>query len=63
MGLERKHKRDMNSLEEAKFTRSRKKELLTEMHPSAIMDHVAQTNHTIDCGSVQLPMKEDAWIT
>ena len=45
------------------FTRHRKKDSLTEVHPSALMDRVAQTNQTIDWDSVKLPMKEDAWIT
>ena len=67
MGLERKqekeHKRDMTLLEEAKFTRSPKKDSLTEAHTLSLTDHVAQTNHTIDLGFVKLPMKEHAWIT
>ena len=63
MGLKRKCTRDMNSLEEVRFTRSRKKDSLPEMHPSAITEHVAQTNHIIYWGSIKLPMKKDTWIT
>ena len=44
---EKEHKRDVKTLEE-KYTRSRKKDSLTELHPSAIMDHVVKENHTID---------------
>ena len=32
---EKEHKGDVNSLEEIKFTRSRKKDSLTEVHPSS----------------------------
>ena len=53
----------MNSLEEVKFTRSRKKDSLTEVHPSVLTDHMSQINHAINWDSVKLPMKEDAWIT
>ena len=41
---EKEHKRDVNLLEKVKFTRLRKKDSLTEVHPSALTDHVAQTN-------------------
>ena len=45
---ENEPKRDFKTLEEKNFTRSRKKDSLTELHPSAIMDHVAKENHTVD---------------
>ena len=45
---EKEHNGDMNSLEEVKFTRYRKKDSLTEVHPSTLTDHVVQTNHIID---------------
>ena len=38
---EKEHKRDKNLLEEVKFTRSRTKVSLTEVHPSALTDYVA----------------------
>ena len=50
-------------LEEVKFMRSRKKDLLTEVHPLAFMDHVTQTNYTIIWDNIKLHMKEDTWIT
>ena len=59
---EKDHRRDVNSLKEVKFTSSGKKDSLTEVHPSALMDYVAQTNYTSDWDSVKLPMKEEAWI-
>ena len=43
----KKHKRDVKTLEEKKYTSSRKKDPLMEVHPSAITDHVAKENHTI----------------
>ena len=63
MEMEKEHRRDVNSLGVVKFTRSWKKDSLTEVHPSVLMDNVTQTNHTIDWDSVMLPMKEDAWNT
>ena len=41
--------------EHHKFTRARRKESVVEYHTSALMDHVAQSNHTID------PMSESHW--
>ena len=32
-----------------------------EYHPSALMDHVVQSNHTIDWEGVKLPMSESHW--
>ena len=43
---EKEHKRDIKTLEE-KYTRSRKKDSLMEVHPSALINHVVK-NHTID---------------
>ena len=37
---------------------ARKKESVTEIHQSALMDHVASKNHTIDWEGVRLPEKE-----
>ena len=44
-----------------KFTRSRKKESVMEIHKSAITDHAASENHTIDWDNVTLPVKESDW--
>ena len=54
-------RKDVDSIVDMKFTRSRKKDSLTEYHPSALTDHVAQTNHTIDWDKVSFPMKETQW--
>ena len=37
---EKVHKSNVKKLEEKKYTRSRKKDSLMEVHPSAITDHV-----------------------
>ena len=60
---EKEHKGDMNTLDEVKFTRSRKKDSLNRSAHVVLTDHVAQNVHIIDWGSVKLPTKEDAWIT
>ena len=45
---EKEHHRNVRSLEEVKFTRARKKESVSDLHPSAITDYVAKNNnHTI----------------
>ena len=45
---EKEHQRDVRSLKEVTFTWARKKDLVSEVHPSAIADHFARNNHTID---------------
>ena len=48
-GIRKKeHRKDVDSIREKKYTRARRKESVEEYHPSALMDHVAQSNHTID---------------
>ena len=47
---EKEHQRDVRSLEEVKFTQARTKDSVSEVHPSAITDHVARNNHTIEGG-------------
>ena len=54
-------KRDVKTLEEKKYTRSRKKKSLTELHPSSITDHVAKENHTIDWEGVKFPARDTDW--
>ena len=44
---EKEHTRDVKTLEEKKYTRSRKKDSLTAVHPLGIKDHVTQENQTI----------------
>ena len=39
---ENEHKRDVKTLGEKKYTRSRKKDQHTELHPLPITDHVAK---------------------
>ena len=50
---EKKHQWDVRSLEEVKFTQARKKASVSEVHPSAITDHVARNNDTIDWEGVK----------
>ena len=50
--------RNVKTLEEKKYTRSRKEDSLTEVHPSAIMDHAAKENHTIDWEGVKFPTRD-----
>ena len=55
---EKEHQRDVRSLEEVKFIHARKKELVSEFHPSAITDHVTRNNHTIDWEGVKFPSRD-----
>ena len=48
---EKEHKRDMTW--RSSSPDPEKKDSLTEVHPSALTDHVAQTNYTINWGSVK----------
>ena len=45
---EKEHQRDIRSLEEVKFTWARRKDLVSELHPSTITDHIARNNYIID---------------
>ena len=58
---EKEHCKDVDSVEEKKCTRSRRKESVEEYHPSALTGHVAQSNHTIDWEGVKIPMSESHW--
>ena len=60
--MEKEHKRDVKTLEEKKYTRSRKKDSLMELHPLAITDHVVKKNHTIDWEGVKFPARDTDWI-
>ena len=59
---EKEQKRDIKTLEEKKYTRSRKKDSLKEVHPSAIMDHAAKENQTIDWEGVKFPNRDTDWM-
>ena len=50
---EKEHKKDVKQLEGVKYTRARRKSL-TEIHQSALTDHVMSKNHTIDWEGVSL---------
>ena len=52
---------DVDSVGNKKFTRVRRKESVEKYHPSALMDHVAQSSHTIDWEGVKLSMSESHW--
>ena len=58
---EKGHTRDVKTLEEKKYTSSRKNDSLTEMHPSAITDHVEKENHTIDWEGVMFQARDTDW--
>ena len=58
---EREHHKDVDSVGDNKYTRTRRKESLEEYHPSALMDHVAQSNNTINWEGFKLPMSESHW--
>ena len=55
---EEEHIRDGKVVENINFTRSRSKVSTKEYHKSALTDHIAQRNHTIDWSGVTLPFKE-----
>ena len=48
---EKEHRKDVETVAKLKFTRARRKESETDYHHSALTDHVAQSNHTIDWDS------------
>ena len=52
--------RDVKTLEK-KYKRSRKKDSLMELHPSAITDHVAKENHTLDWEGVKFQIGDTDW--
>ena len=54
---EKEHKKDVKQLEEVKYTRARRKESLTEIHQSALIDQVVSKN-TVDWEGVRLSAKE-----
>ena len=58
---EKEHKRDIKTLEVKKYTRSRKKDSVMELHPSAIVDHIMKANHTIDWEGVKFLARDTDW--
>ena len=58
---QKEHKEDLKQLEGVKYTRARRKESLTEIHQSVLMDYVAIKNHTIGWEGVRLSAKEPDW--
>ena len=53
------HKLESDKAGETTFTRSKRKESLTEMNKSAITDHVAKENHIIDWENAKILDKEE----
>ena len=51
----------MDLVGDKKFTRARRKESVEEYHPSALIDHVAQSNHTINWVGAKLHISEYHW--
>ena len=58
---EKEHKRDVKTLDETKYTRSSKKNSLTQVHHSVITGHVVKENHTIDWEGVMFPARDTDW--
>ena len=58
---EKEKKRDVKTLGEKNYTRSSKKDSLTELHLSAITDHVAK--NTIDWEGIKFPTSDNDWTT
>ena len=52
------HKKDVEKLEKKHYTRKVRKESVAESHISAITDHVAETNHSIDWPSATVIDRE-----
>ena len=52
------HKRNVKTLEEKKYTGSRKKDSLTEVYNCAIADHATKGNNTTDLEGVKFPTRE-----
>ena len=55
--------KDAKQLERVSYTSAKKRESQTEHHQSALTDHVAACNHTIDWEGVKLPAKDQDWTT
>ena len=55
---EKEQQHGMRSIEEVEFTWARKKDSVSDMHPSAITDHVTKNNHTIDWDGVKFPNRD-----
>ena len=58
---EKEHKRDVKTLEKKRYTRYMMEDSLTEVHPSAIMDHIAKANHSINWEGVKFPARDTDW--
>ena len=54
---EKEHHHDVRSWEEVKFTWTKKEDSVSEVHPSAITDHITKNNHTVDWEEVAYPQK------
>ena len=52
------HKKDAKKVSGKKFTRANRKESTTEQHKSAVTDHIAQENHTIDWDAASILDKD-----
>ena len=52
------HKKDVNSHQKSNFTRSGRKESLTEYNKSGITDHSVQANHLIDWEGTKIVDRE-----
>ena len=58
---QKEHKQALKQLEGVKYTKARRKKSLTEIHQSALTDHIASKNHMIDWEGARLRAKEPDW--
>ena len=57
----KEHMKDVDQNTKGSFTRAARKESLTQIHKSAITDHVKQNNHEIDWEEVSVLDRESDW--
>ena len=57
------HRKEVDSLGEKRFTRSKRLSSLTEVNKSAVTDHASQHNHAIDWDNVEVVDKESTRFT
>ena len=53
--------KDVKTLEEKTYTRVRKKDSVSEVHPLAIIDHAMKENHTINWKGVMFHARDTDW--
>ena len=59
--MEKEHMKNAKQREGVNYTTVKKRESQTDHHQSALIDHAAVCNHTIDWEGVKLPAKDMDW--